>query len=83
MARCPTAAPSRSAGESIAEGILLIDWREEGGPPVTAPTRRGFGSTIIERSIPFDLGGKAEMHYRLSGFERAFLRAVAPCRAAC
>ena len=34
---------------------------------MTAPTRRGFGSTIIEQSIPFDLGGKAEVQYRPSG----------------
>ena len=54
------------------DGSLLIEWREEGGPAVTAPTRRGFGSTIIERSIPFDLGGHAEIRYRLSGFEADF-----------
>ncbi len=55
-----------------AQGSLLIDWREEGGPAVQAPTRRGFGSTIIERSIPFDLGGLAEIRYRLSGVEAHF-----------
>ncbi len=53
-------------------GSLLIDWHEEGGPAVTAPTRRGFGSTIIERSIPFDLGGTAEIAYKLAGFEAHF-----------
>ncbi len=26
-------------------------WREAGGPPVTAPTRRGFGSFLIERVL--------------------------------
>jgi two-component sensor histidine kinase/CheY-like chemotaxis protein len=55
-----------------AEGSLLLDWRERGGPAVTAPTRRGFGTTIIERSIPYDLGGKAEVNYRLSGLEAHF-----------
>ncbi|WP_156678955.1 HWE histidine kinase domain-containing protein [Sphingomonas profundi] len=54
------------------DGSLLIDWSEEGGPAVQAPTRRGFGSTIIERSIPFDLGGTAEIRYRLSGVEAHF-----------
>lgn len=54
------------------EGSLLIDWTESGGPAVTAPTRRGFGSTIIERAIPHDLGGDAEVHYRLSGFTAHF-----------
>jgi light-regulated signal transduction histidine kinase (bacteriophytochrome) len=54
------------------DGSLFIEWREVGGPAVTAPTRRGFGSTIIERSVPYDLGGKAQVHYRLSGFEADF-----------
>ena len=42
-----------------ADGDLLIEWRERGGPPVQPPTREGFGSTIINRSIPYDLGGEA------------------------
>jgi light-regulated signal transduction histidine kinase (bacteriophytochrome) len=54
------------------EGSLLIDWREEGGPAVTAPSRRGFGTTIIEQSIPYDLGGHAEAHYRVTGLEAHF-----------
>lgn len=54
------------------DGSLLIDWTESGGPPVVAPTRRGFGSTVIERSIPYDLGGNAEIHYRLAGIEAHF-----------
>ncbi|SNS87646.1 Bacteriophytochrome (light-regulated signal transduction histidine kinase) [Sphingomonas laterariae] len=54
------------------DGSLLIDWTERGGPAVTAPSRRGFGSTIIERSIPYDLGGLAEINYRLAGVEAHF-----------
>ncbi|MEC3951248.1 HWE histidine kinase domain-containing protein [Sphingobium sp. HWE2-09] len=54
------------------DGSLLIDWTESGGPAVVAPTRRGFGSTVIERSIPYDLGGHAEVHYRLAGIEAHF-----------
>lgn len=48
-------------------GNLVIDRVESGGAPVQAPTRRGFGSTIIERSIPHDLGGEATVHYHLAG----------------
>lgn len=51
------------------DGSLLIDWTESGGPPVTAPTRRGFGSTIIEKSVGHDLGGDAAVHYRLTGLQ--------------
>ena len=55
-----------------ADGSLLLDWSESGGPAVVAPTRRGFGSTVIERSIPYDLDGKAEIAYRLAGLEAHF-----------
>ncbi|WP_245413631.1 HWE histidine kinase domain-containing protein [Mangrovicella endophytica] len=50
----------------------VIDWRESGGPPVAPPKRRGFGSTIIERSIPHDLGGEVEVNYRLAGMTARF-----------
>ena len=53
-------------------GDLLIMWRETGGPPVQAPLRKGFGTTIIERSIDYDLGGRARTEYRLTGFEAEF-----------
>ncbi|MEX6507029.1 HWE histidine kinase domain-containing protein [Jiella sp. M17.18] len=49
-----------------------IRWQERDGPPVAPPTRRGFGSTIIERSIPHDLGGKVEIDYRLAGLKARF-----------
>ncbi|WP_372708141.1 HWE histidine kinase domain-containing protein [Brevundimonas sp.] len=52
---------------------LVIRWREMGGPPVQAPTRRGFGTTIIERSVPHDLRGEASIHYPLHGVEARFV----------
>ncbi|WP_225007199.1 MULTISPECIES: HWE histidine kinase domain-containing protein [Novosphingobium] len=55
-----------------AEGDLVLDWVESGGPPVAPPTRRGFGSVIIETSIPHDLGGQADAEYRLHGFAGHF-----------
>ncbi|TMM46130.1 HWE histidine kinase domain-containing protein [Qipengyuania marisflavi] len=51
---------------------MLLEWREIGGPPVKPPKRRGFGSTIIERSIPFELEGNASIDYKLKGVEAAF-----------
>ncbi|RNJ62487.1 MAG: GAF domain-containing protein [Porphyrobacter sp. IPPAS B-1204] len=54
-------------------GDLALRWREAGGPPVTAPTRHGFGSTIITRSIPHDLQGEADVRYKLAGVEADFL----------
>lgn len=52
-----------------AKGDLIIDWREKDGPLVVPPTRRGFGSTIIEHSIPHDLNGEVELDYRPEGFQ--------------
>ena len=51
---------------------LFFKWREMDGPPVTVPTRRGFGSVIIERVLPFDLQGTALVHYLPSGLEAEF-----------
>jgi CheY-like chemotaxis protein len=52
---------------------LVIDWKESGGPPVQPPARRGFGTTIIERSIPFDLNGDAELRFDLLGVQARFV----------
>ena len=51
---------------------MTINWRENGGPPVKPPVRRGFGSTIIEKSIPFELEGRAKVEYKLAGVEAEF-----------
>jgi PAS domain S-box-containing protein len=32
-----------------AEGTIRLKWREDNGPPVSPPTRRGFGHTVLER----------------------------------
>lgn len=52
-------------------GALELAWREEGGPLVKTPSRRGFGSTIIERSIPHELGGQAEVVFEPAGLQVA------------
>jgi light-regulated signal transduction histidine kinase (bacteriophytochrome)/ActR/RegA family two-component response regulator len=54
------------------EGMLQIVWRETGGPPVNPPTRQGFGTTIIENSVPFDLNGRSRIEYKLTGIEVTF-----------
>ncbi|MFZ0269979.1 sensor histidine kinase [Caulobacter sp.] len=46
---------------------LALTWTETGGPPVVAPTRRGFGSRLIERSLRGELKGAATMDYRPEG----------------
>lgn len=53
-------------------GMLRLSWREQGGPMVQAPTRQGFGTTIIKRSIPYDLGGSADVEYAPLGLVAEF-----------
>lgn len=60
--------------EEKEDGALAINWREIGGPPIARPpSRKGFGTTIIERSIPFELKGEAKVSYRTSGVEANFV----------
>ena len=35
--------------------VLMLAWTETGGPAVSPPTRRGFGTTLIERSLAHEL----------------------------
>jgi len=46
---------------------LLLRWQERDGPLVTAPTRRGFGTRLIERSLSTDIGGNVQLTYAPSG----------------
>jgi two-component sensor histidine kinase/CheY-like chemotaxis protein len=43
-----------------------LEWRESGGPPVSEPTRRSFGTRMIT-SLGQQLQGKVELHYKPSG----------------
>ena len=76
---CKYGALSNSTGQVVVtlsrgdDDGVEIDWHEQGGPPVKAPTRRGFGSTIIERTIPHELGGSASMIYPEDGLKALFL----------
>ena len=54
---------------------LHFCWRERGGPPVTPPSRRGFGSRLIERSLARDLDGVVSITFEPSG---VFCRIKAP-----
>ena len=42
---------------------LRLIWTETGGPHVTAPIQRGFGSRLIERSARDQLGGEATVDF--------------------
>ena len=58
--------------EVLQDGALGLSWRETDGPPVAAPNRRGFGTTIVEGSVPFELQGQAAVRYPPTGLEADF-----------
>jgi two-component sensor histidine kinase len=46
---------------------LRLLWEETEGPPVKAPTRRGFGTRLIERSLAEDLDGQVRIEFASTG----------------
>ncbi|AWN46355.1 histidine kinase [Methylobacterium terrae] len=52
---------------TVAEGRLSLRWQERGGPPVVPPTRTGFGSRLIERSLARELDGTVSLSFPREG----------------
>lgn len=46
---------------------LECEWRERGGPPVTPPKRRGFGTRLMERCVEGDLAGEFDLVFEPEG----------------
>jgi CheY-like chemotaxis protein len=51
---------------TVEDSMLRLKWVEQGGPPVRAPIRRGFGTTLIELGAQGE-GGRARMSIEASG----------------
>ena len=45
---------------------LVIEWVERGGPPVVQPSKRGFGSRLLERMTASE-GGRASRTFEPEG----------------
>ena len=56
------------------DGGFDMSWTESGGPTVVGPTRRGFGSTLLEQVTSRELNGQTLIEYRSAGV-RVLLRA--------
>ncbi|NTH16449.1 PAS domain S-box protein [Agrobacterium rhizogenes] len=46
---------------------LHLRWQEKDGPPVAPPSRKGFGSRVIERGLAHELEGTVGLDYRTEG----------------
>jgi PAS domain S-box-containing protein len=51
----------------VADGQLMFRWTEVGGPPVNPPTRKGFGTHMIEAVIRGHEGGDVQLNWRAEG----------------
>jgi PAS domain S-box-containing protein len=51
----------------VRESRLHLCWAERGGPRVEAPSRRGFGSRMIERGLAAELGGTVRIDFQAHG----------------
>jgi two-component sensor histidine kinase len=47
--------------------IFTMSWTERDGPPISAPKRRGFGTTVIEATAKHSLDGVVDLDYAPSG----------------
>jgi PAS domain S-box-containing protein len=66
---------------SVPSGRVVITWQiehahaprftlrrqEKGGPPVSTPTKKGFGSRLIENALSAELGGETRIIYEPAG----------------
>jgi two-component sensor histidine kinase len=58
----------RSAHGAEEDGLLRLCWTETGGPPVAGvPSRRGFGSRVVEATVRGQLGGTVERRWERTG----------------
>lgn len=50
----------------LRDDVVTLRWKEKGGPPVIKPTKKGFGSRLLDVVLRDGKGG-AELHFDPSG----------------
>ena len=56
-----------ATGSGVGDRNLFFRWQEKGGPRVLPPTRKSFGTTLLERAVPA-AGAAPRFHYGSDGF---------------
>jgi PAS domain S-box-containing protein len=56
---------------------LVMEWQEADGPPVVAPIRSGYGTSVIQDLVPYELGGAVDLSFAADGV-RCMI--AIPCR---
>jgi PAS domain S-box-containing protein len=57
---------------------VLLEWRESGVPIPASPQRKGFGSDLIERALPYQLGAETMLEFNPDGVRCAIVVPTAP-----
>lgn len=52
---------------TLGDAALDLRWVETGGPPVSPPERRGFGSRLLARGVANELGGSVDLEFAPEG----------------
>jgi two-component sensor histidine kinase len=58
-------------GSATAGPRFRMSWRESNGPPVTQPTRKGFGHVVISQMVASSLRGQVTLDYAQDGLSWA------------
>jgi two-component sensor histidine kinase len=56
-------------GNAGASSQLSLNWIEQGGPPATPPSRKGFGHVVIVDMIERSLNGKVAVEFAVEGLK--------------
>jgi PAS domain S-box-containing protein len=69
-------------GLTEAKDELLLSWTEQNGPPVIRPARLGFGSRLLQRSLPAELAAEVKLTFAPEGVQYEIRFMVEPARPA-
>jgi PAS domain S-box-containing protein len=51
----------------IEDDTFTMSWSERDGPPASRPTRRGFGTVVVEAMMAYSVDGAVDLDYAPSG----------------
>jgi PAS domain S-box-containing protein len=57
----------KSPGDAQAKDQFHLSWIESGGPPVLKPTRKGFGTAVVQKMIEMSLSAEVKIKYDRKG----------------
>lgn len=56
----------------VDDRMISVLWEEQGGPPASEPTKRGFGLNLIQRALAHELGSPITIEFPASGLRCEF-----------